>query len=127
MKNVEYKYFTSGENITLNCKYKVSHWSGPAVTNITPVNETTLVKITDQYDKQKKWNISFYTKGNTVKKTLPQNLFKRLTLIGDNFDLLITNMSTSDEGLYICDPTNTTALQKRYLLQNKCKYSLYNM
>lgn len=122
MKNVEYKYFESGGNITLNCKSKVLYWSGPAVTNITPVDETTLVDIIDKYDKKKKWNILIYTKGNTIKKTLPPNLFKRLTLIGDNFDLLITNMSTSDEGLYICDPTNNTAPQKRYLLQNKCKY-----
>lgn len=125
MKIVEYKYFSSGENVTLKCKSQALYWTGPAVNTMEPINETTFVEMTDNYDKRKKWHISIYTKGDTVKDTLPQNLFKRLHLIGDNFDLLITNLSASDEGLYICDPRNNAQLQKLYILQNICKYTLF--
>lgn len=123
MKNVEYRYFSSGENITLNCNSEVLYWYGPSVNIGEPLNKNTFVEITGKNNKTKNWSISIYTKRDTVKDTLPQNLFKKLSLIGDNFDLLITNLSASDEGLYICEPRNNTVLQIRYILQNKCKYT----
>lgn len=124
MNNVKYRYFISGENITLNCNFEVSYWSGPAVKILEPETSITDIEILDKFGILKKWNVLPYTKGHIVRTALPQNLYKRLDLLGDKFDLRITNMSTSDEGLYICDPNNTDVLQKRFLLQNKCKYNL---
>lgn len=123
MKNIEYRYFSTGKTITLNCNSEVLYWYEPSGNIEELANKNNFVEITGKNNKTKNWSISIYTKGDTVKDTLPQKLFKKLNLIGDNFDLLITNLSASDEGLYICEPRNNTVLQKRYILENKCKYT----
>lgn len=121
MTKVEYKYFSTGDEITLKCKCKALFWNGPARADtgigISHVYET------DIYDELTTWNVSIYTNGEKVAEALPQKLLRRLHVTGDNFDLHITNLSTSDEGLYMCDPTeNCVVIQIRYILQHKCRY-----
>lgn len=117
---MDYTYFTTGEDITLKCHCRVSYWSGPAIGKRDIV--VNQIEIIDIYDKLKMWNISIYSKGNTIADTLPPNLFNRLNLKGDNFDLHITHLSPRDEGLYICDSAVMCSVpQSWYLLQNKCE------
>lgn len=126
MKRVDYNvsYFSTGQSITLECDCKVSFWNGPVATNTG--NETSPVDINDIYGDPKVMNVTIYMTGGKIANMLPETLFKRLNLVGDNFDLHITNLSTSDEGLYICDLKEYCRKQKTYqhvfLLQNKCKY-----
>ncbi|CAC5411923.1 unnamed protein product [Mytilus coruscus] len=120
MKRVEYNvtYFSTGQAITLECNCKVSYWNGPAATNTG--NGTSTVEITDIYGDPKVFNITIYMNGGKVANTLPEKLFKRINVIGDNFDLHITNLSTSDEGLYICDLKEYCNMPPSiYLLQTK--------
>lgn len=117
MTKVEYKYFSTGEEITLQCKCKALYWNGPAWADTG--------SDISQVDKLKKWNVSIYTKGHTVSTALPEKLSRRLNVTGDNFDLHMKNLSTPDEGLYtcVCDPTgNGVVIENRYILQNKCRY-----
>lgn len=87
--------------------------------------ETSQVEITDLYGKLNVWNISTYTILNTIHDELPQNLFRRLNLIGDNFDLEIHNLSFSDDGLYVCGVgVNCVVQQQLYILQHKCKFDI---
>lgn len=118
MKKVEYnvKYFSTGQAITLECNCKVSFWNGPAAATNTE-HETSTVEINDIYGDPKVLNVTIYMYDGKVVQTLPETLFKRINVIGDNFDLQITNLSASDEGLYICDCN----MPSTYLLQTKCK------
>ncbi|CAC5424669.1 unnamed protein product [Mytilus coruscus] len=124
MKKVEYRYYSTGEEITLKCDCKAVYWNGPALENTGVV--ISQVDETDIYEEVKTWNISIYTKGDTIANTLPQSLLRRLHVIGDNFDLHITNLSLSDEGLYICDRIghDCFGMQNRYILQNQYKPSI---
>lgn len=119
MTNVEYKYFSTGYTISLNCNCKALFWSGPAIRGM----EESLVEISDKNGTLKVWNISIYVTNSTKQDALPEILFKRLKIVGDNFDLQIQNMSSSDEGLYVCDNAiRCTEPQKMYILQFQCKY-----
>ncbi|VDI75925.1 Hypothetical predicted protein [Mytilus galloprovincialis] len=120
MENTEYNliYFSTNEAITLKCNCRVSFWSGPVVTNFG--SETSPVTITDIYGNPNVWNVTIYMHGGKVANTLPEKLIKRLNVIGDYFDLHITNLSNSDQGLYICDLKEFCLIkEKRYLLQQK--------
>ncbi|CAC5368461.1 unnamed protein product [Mytilus coruscus] len=120
MKKVDYyvTYFSTGQAITLKCNCKVSFWNGPVVTNMG--SGTFPVTIIDIYGNPKVWNVTIYMYGGKVVHTLPEKLFKRLNVIGGNFDLHIKNLSSSDEGLYICDLKEYCLMQQSsYLLQNK--------
>ncbi|CAC5417636.1 unnamed protein product [Mytilus coruscus] len=118
LNSVEYKYFSIDEEITLKCDCVGSYWNGPAVKS--PGNKISQFNITDVYGKQKFYNISIYTKGKEIADTLPYDIHKRLSLIGNNLDLHIQNLSFSDEGIYICDyAVKCNVSQKRYLLQKK--------
>ncbi|CAC5368458.1 unnamed protein product [Mytilus coruscus] len=125
-KNVEYKYFSTGEEITLKCKCVASYWIGPALNTVNSTKrQISQIEITDMNDNPKRWNMSIYTKGGNIANTLPPKLVKRLSLLGANFDLHITNLSSSDEGLYICETAINCALpQYRYLLYTKYKPSI---
>ncbi|VDI39691.1 Hypothetical predicted protein, partial [Mytilus galloprovincialis] len=119
MKTVDYDliYFLTGESLTLSCNYKVSFWNGPAVTDMD--NMTSPVTITDTSGNLKVLNVSIYMHGGTLASTLPKKRFNRLKIVGDNFDLRITNLSTFDEGLYICEPKEKRGLPpSQYYLQN---------
>lgn len=115
MQNVEYKYFTKGDEITLTCNFKAVYWHGPSFGN----DRISHVAAPNIYGELQRWNISFYTKDNTFAQTLPLELFRRLNLVGDNLDLHIANLSHSDEGIYLCDTANLSK-PHRYLLQNRC-------
>lgn len=122
VKNQEYNvsYFSNGEAITLKCRCKVSFWSGPVVTNVE--NGTSPIMITDIYGQYQVLNVSIYFHSGKIADSLPQILFEKLNVIGENFDLRITNLSTSNEGLYICDLSKQCLLMpEKFLLQNKCK------
>lgn len=115
---MEYKYFFNGETIILKCNCKVLFSSGPAVESM----DASKVEIINSKGKPKVWNISIYTNRNTIHDGLPANLFQRLNVIGDNFDLEIQKMSVADEGLYVCDiGVKCNVSQKQYLLQYTCK------
>lgn len=120
--HVEYKYFSKGEAITLKCKCVVFYWNAPAQ-NITNRHQVSQVEMLDMKGNPRIWSISIYTKGDDIADTLSQQLSKRLSLIGANFDLHITNLSSSDEGLYICDTSVKCIFpQYRFILYMKCKY-----
>lgn len=123
MNKVEYKYFSTGDEITLQCGCKAVFWNGPAFENTR--NDVSKVREADIYGESKTWNISIYTHGASIANTLPHETFRRLHLVGVKFDLHITNLSSSDEGLYLCDTTMTTAncfwSNARFILQKKSK------
>lgn len=83
---------------------------------------TSPVTITDMSGNLKVLNVSIYMHGGTLANTLPKKRFNRLKIVGDNFDLCITNLSTFDEGLYICEPKEKRGLPpSQYYLQNICE------
>lgn len=119
MKDVIFKYFSIDDEITLTCKCQASFWSGPVLDSAE--KQISHVEITDMYGRLTRWNISSYSKYDTFKDSLPQSLSSRINLTGDNFDLRITHLSLTDEGIYVCDASNCTMPQTLYLLQYKCK------
>lgn len=118
MKRVEYKYFSTGDEIILKCGCKAVFWNGPAFADTR--HHTSHIMRRDIYGELKVWNTSIYTKGDTIKNTLPLELLRRLHVIGNNFDLRISNLSLSDEGLFTCDSA-CGELENRFLLQIICK------
>lgn len=118
MENVEYEYFSTGDEITLTCNSKAVYWNGPSYDHIA----ISQVEGTNIYGESQMWNMTVYSKENSHAKTLPKELVKRLKFVGDNLDLRITNLSRSDEGLYLCDTANPLIPHHRYLLQNRCMY-----
>lgn len=118
MTNVDYKYFSTGDDITLNCDCKALFWNGPEFKNAG--NGTSKVDLKDIDGEWKVWNLSIYTNGDKIASTLPQTILGRLRVIGKNFDLHISNLSHSDEGLFTCNSA-CGELENRFLLQIKCK------
>lgn len=125
-EDVTYKFFSIGDEITLRCKCVSLYWNGPSLNRVNSrENEISPVETTDVYGNMKAWNLSIYTYGGEIVDSLSSQLVKRLKLTGDNFDLHITNLSSADEGLYICESTvNCSLNHNRYLLYYKCKYLL---
>lgn len=120
MNKVEYKYFSTGDEIALQCGCKAVYWNGPAFENTR--NGISQVEEQDIYGALKTWNLSIYTKGATIANILPQEIVRRLHVVGDKFDLHITNLSSSDEGLYLCDTTASCFWSNaRFILQKKSK------
>lgn len=117
---VEYKHYSTGEEITLQCRCVAVYWNGPAVKSTE--GSVSEIVITDMYGNYKVWNLSIYTMEKKISPILPKHLSKRLNLEGANFDLHITNLSSSDEGLYICETFHCERTQYQYLLNYKCKY-----
>ncbi|CAG2201490.1 unnamed protein product [Mytilus edulis] len=92
---VEYKHYSTGEEITLQCRCVAVYWNGPAVKSTE--GSVSEIVITDMYGNYKVWNLSIYTMEKKISPILPKHLSKRLNLEGANFDLHITNLSSSDE------------------------------
>lgn len=118
MEDVGYIYFSTGDDITLKCDCKAFFWNGPTLENTGM--EISQVKYTDINDESQVWNVSIYTHGDTVAGTLPQTLSSRLHVIGNKFDLHMTNLSPSNEGLYTCE-SECGMSDNRFLLQIKSK------
>ncbi|CAC5412468.1 NCAM [Mytilus coruscus] len=118
-----YTYFSEGETVILMCMgdadANATSWIGPAHNTSIP----SPVPEVDDFGNDKIWNTTVYTNGRKINPDI-QN-FRRLKVVdmGGNgdFDLQISNASTSDEGFYRCEIESVEGklLTKQYILQLK--------
>lgn len=113
-----------GKTIVLRYNYTATSvdWDGPNHEN----KEVTSKEEKDMYGITRKWNVTRYVSKRYINPLLPHK--ERLQIVGNEtigqFYLQIQNVSTYDEGLYICDIfiLNQAAVRKRFIIQvnRKC-------